>query len=307
MSLLRRLAGDTLGQRRGRGSVSDLYRETYRRVLSRLADEVDMEEITSQPDWGKSTLVKEQITLEIQSMLEEVRGLNALELSRLHDDLLNEVFGYGPIQPLLDDDTVTEVMGNGCDRVYMERWGKIEPADVFFNDDDHIRRIIDKIVAPLGRRIDEASPMVDARLPDGSRVNAVIPPISIDGPTLTVRKFRREPFTGQDLIALGTLSDESVGFLRVATEARYNIIVTGGTGSGKTTTLNVLSSFIPNRERIVTIEDAAELSLQQEHVVRMESRPVNIEGTGAITIRMLVRNALRMRPDRIIVSFSLGL
>ncbi len=138
MSLLRRLAGDTLGQRRGRGSVSDLYRETYRRVLSRLADEVDMEEITSQPDWGKSTLVKEQITLEIQSMLEEVRGLNALELSRLHDDLLNEVFGYGPIQPLLDDDTVTEVMVNGCDRVYMERWGKIEPADVFFNDDDHI-------------------------------------------------------------------------------------------------------------------------------------------------------------------------
>ncbi len=161
-------------------------------------------------------------------------------------------------------------------------------------------------MAPLGRRIDEASPMVDARLPDGSRVNAVIPPISIDGPTLTVRKFRREPFTGQDLIALGTLSDESVGFLRVATEARYNIIVTGGTGSGKTTTLNVLSSFIPNRERIVTIEDAAELSLQQEHVVRMESRPVNIEGTGAITIRMLVRNALRMRPDRIIVGECRG-
>lgn len=306
MSLLRRLAGDTAGQRRGRGSVSELYRETHRRILSRLADEVDMEEIADQPDWGKSSLVKEQITLEIESMLEEVKGLNTTELSRLQDDLLNEVFGYGPIQPLLDDDTVTEVMVNGCDMVYVERWGKIEPADVFFNDDNHIRRIIDKIVAPLGRRIDEASPMVDARLPDGSRVNAVIPPISIDGPTLTVRKFRRDPFTAQDLIALGTLSDESVSFLRAATEARYNILVTGGTGSGKTTTLNVLSSFIPNRERIVTIEDAAELSMQQDHVVRMESRPVNIEGTGAVTIRMLVRNSLRMRPDRIIVGECRG-
>lgn len=268
MSLLRRIAGNTGGDRRGRGSVSELYRETHRRILSRLADEIDMEEVASKPDWGKSPLVKEQITLEIQAMLEEVKGLNALEINRLHDDLLNEVFGYGPIQPLLDDDTVTEIMVNGCEQVFVERWGKIEPTDVFFNNDNHIRRIIDKIVAPLGRRIDEASPMVDARLPDGSRVNAVIPPVSIDGPTLTVRKFRREPFTAQDLIALGTLSDESVSFLRVATEARYNIIVTGGTGSGKTTTLNVLSSFIPNRERIVTIEDAAELSMQQDQIGR---------------------------------------
>jgi len=216
-------------------------------------------------------------------------------------DVLDEIRGYGPIQPLLDDPTITEIMVNGANRVYAERDGKLFLTDRIFRDDTHIMRIIEKIVMPLGRRIDESSPMVDARLPDGSRVNAIIPPLSIKGPTLTVRKFAREPYTIDDLISFGTLSQEMADFLRACVTASLNIIVSGGTGSGKTTTLNVLSSFISNDERVVTIEDAAELQLQQEHVVTLESRPPNLEGRGEITIRQLVRNALRMRPDRIIV------
>jgi pilus assembly protein CpaF len=201
----------------------------------------------------------------------------------------------------LNDETITEIMVNGPNQVYVERSGKLERTDVVFRSDEHVLHIIEKIVAPLGRRIDESSPMVDARLPDGSRVNAVIPPISLVGPSITIRKFAKDPFTIDDLINFGTLSLEMAAFLEAAVKARLNVVVSGGTGSGKTTTLNVLSSFIPEGERIVTIEDAAELQLSQEHVVSLETRPANIEGKGAITIRDLVRNSLRMRPERIIV------
>jgi pilus assembly protein CpaF len=232
---------------------------------------------------------------------EERLSLTGRMRQRLVTEVMHEVTGYGPIQPLLDDATITEVMVNGPRKVYIERHGKIELTDRLFKDNGHVMRIIEKIVAPLGRRIDEGSPMVDARLPDGSRVNAIIPPLAVKGPTITVRKFAKVPYQVEDLIRFGTLTEGIAEFLRGCVEARLNILISGGTGSGKTTTLNVLSSFIPNRDRIVTIEDAAELQLQQEHVVTLESRPPNLEGRGEITIRALVRNALRMRPDRIIV------
>ena len=209
--------------------------------------------------------------------------------------------GYGPLEPFLRDPEVTEVMVNGSTTIFVERAGRIYPADGGFVDDAHLRRTIDKIVARVGRRIDEAQPMVDARLPDGSRVNAVIPPLSIDGPTLTIRKFATDPYVAEDLISFGTITTTVADFLEQCVRGRLNIMVSGGTGAGKTTTLNVLSSFIPTDERIITIEDAAELQLHQEHVVRLESRPPNIEGKGEVRIRDLVRNALRMRPDRIVV------
>lgn len=212
-----------------------------------------------------------------------------------------EISGFGPIEPLLEDPTITEIMVNGADAVYIERDGKIHRQDRVFKDDSHLMRVIERIVLPLGRRIDESSPMVDARLPDGSRVNAIIPPLSIKGPSLTIRKFAKVPYTAEDLTRFGTISDWMVEFLSACVRAKLNILVSGGTGSGKTTTLNVLSSFVPDDERIVTIEDAAELQLQQEHVVTLESRPPNLEGRGEIPIRQLVRNSLRMRPDRIIV------
>ena len=216
-------------------------------------------------------------------------------------DLLDEVLGYGPITKLLEDNTVTEVMVNGPNSIYCERNGRLTLTDVQFYDDNHVLRIIEKIVSPLGRRIDESTPMVDARLPDGSRVNCIIPPLSITGPSITIRKFATDPFTVNDLIEFGTLTQNMADFLQACVEARLNIIVSGGTGSGKTTTLNVLSSFIPSTDRIVTVEDAAELQLRQDHVVTLESRPPNIEGKGEITIRDLVKNCLRMRPDRIVV------
>jgi pilus assembly protein CpaF len=234
-------------------------------------------------------------------MDEEGVSLTGRMRQRLITEVMHEVSGYGPIQPLLDDPTITEVMVNGPRQVYIERYGKIEKTDRIFKDNGHVMRIIEKIVAPLGRRIDEGSPMVDARLPDGSRVNAIIPPLSVKGPTITVRKFSKVPYQVDDLIRFGTMTDGIAEFLRGCVEARLNILISGGTGSGKTTTLNVLSSFIPNSDRIVTIEDAAELQLQQEHVVTLESRPPNLEGRGEIPIRALVRNSLRMRPDRIIV------
>ncbi len=220
---------------------------------------------------------------------------------QLFHDILNEVMGFGPIQPLLDDPSVTEIMVNGPDCVYVERDGRLVKTGVRFADDEAVRRLIDSIILPLGRYIDADSPTVDARLPDGSRVNAVIPPAAIDGPSLTIRKFARERMGVQDLIRLGSLTEHMALFLEACVVARLNIIVSGGTGSGKTTLLNILSSFIPETERIVTIEDAAELQLQQEHVVRLEAQPPNLEGSGEVTIRHLVRNALRMRPDRIIV------
>jgi len=227
--------------------------------------------------------------------------LNRDERNQLFDAILAEILGYGPIQPLLMDPSLTEVMVNGADHVYIERSGRILRTDVKFEDDDHVLRIIERIVAPLGRRIDESSPMVNARLPDGSRVNAVIPPLSLVGPVLTIRKFSHVPLTVQDLIGYGTLTQEFVQFAEAAVKARLNVIISGGTGSGKTTLLNILSGFIPHDERIVTIEDAAELQLRQEHVVRLEARPPNVEGRGEVTIRDLMVNSLRMRPDRIVV------
>ncbi len=223
------------------------------------------------------------------------------ERQQLVEEVVHEITGFGPIEPYLNDETITEVMVNGPRHIYIERKGKIERVDVVFLNDEHVRRIIDRIIAPLGRHIDETSPRVDARLPDGSRVNAVIAPLSLIGPVITVRKFSHTPYTVNDLIRFGTASAEMFEFLRACVEARLNIFVSGGTGSGKTTTLNVISSFIPEDERIVTIEDAAELQLNQEHVVTLEARPPNIEGMGEITIRDLLRNSMHMRPERIIV------
>jgi pilus assembly protein CpaF len=223
------------------------------------------------------------------------------ERRELVRELTDDILGYGPLERLLADDTVTEVMVNGAQHVYVERAGKIERAAARFVDDAHLMRIIDKIVSQVGRRIDESSPMVDARLPDGSRVNAIIPPLALTGPTLTVRKFSRDPYTINDLISFGTISPRAAQFLGACVKGKLNVLISGGTGTGKTTTLNAISAFIPGDERIVTIEDAAELQLQQEHVITLESRPPNIEGSGEVKIRELVRNALRMRPDRIIV------
>lgn len=232
---------------------------------------------------------------------EEASHLTSTERQRITTDIIDEVMGFGPITPLLTDPSISEVMVNGPKQVYVERSGRLEITDVAFRDDAHVMHIIEKIVAPLGRRIDESMPMVDARLPDGSRVNGIIPPLSLNGPVITIRKFAADPFTVEDLIGFGTLTPEVAEFLEACVRVRLNVVVSGGTGSGKTTLLNVLSSFIPSDERIVTIEDAAELQLRQDHVVSLESRPPNIEGKGAIAIRDLVRNALRMRPDRIVV------
>jgi pilus assembly protein CpaF len=230
---------------------------------------------------------------------------NTLKEEIFHE-VLDEMLGYGPIQPLLDDPSITEVMVNGCDKVYIERSGKLIRTEVRFDDDNQILHLIDRIILPLGRRIDPDSPTVDARLPDGSRVNAVIPPISIDGPAITIRKFHKDKLTVDQMIGFGSLTRNVATFLRACVISRFNIIVSGGTGSGKTTLMNVLSGFIPNDERIVTIEDAAELKLQQEHVVRLETKPANVEGAGQVTVRDLVRNALRMRPDRIVVGECRG-
>jgi pilus assembly protein CpaF len=228
------------------------------------------------------------------------------ERQGLIEDVVAEISGFGPIEPLLRDETITEVMVNGPNQVYIERRGKLELTGIHFRNEDHVMHIIDRIIAPLGRRIDESSPRVDARLPDGSRVNAIIAPLSLIGPVVTIRKFSKRPYTVDDLVHFGTATAEMFEFLKACVEARLNIFVSGGTGSGKTTFLNVLSSFIPNDERIVTIEDAAELQLHQEHLITLESRPPNLEGTGEITIRHLLRNALHMRPDRIIVGECRG-
>jgi pilus assembly protein CpaF len=275
------------------GSYFDLKTRVQNRLLAELDPSID---ITKTDDVRKT----------IQSLFEQILSeenivLSRPERARLFEQISAEILGLGPLQPLLEDESVTEIMVNGAKNIYIERKGKIHRVPVTFESNDHVMRIIDRIVAPLGRRIDESSPYVDARLADGSRVNAVIPPISLVGPTLTIRKFAKVPITLEQLVQYGTVTAECLQFLKAAVEARINVVISGGTGSGKTTLLNILSSFIPADERILTIENAAELQLRQEHVVTLESRPANIEGRGEITIRQLVVNALRMRPDRIIV------
>lgn len=246
-------------------------------------------------------MVKRIEQLVEEMLLSENNSIPRLDRMRIANDIVDEIVAYGPITQLLNDPDISEVMVNGPNQVYVEKNGNLTLSEVFFRDNDHVLHIIERIVAPIGRRIDESMPMVDARLPDGSRVNAIIPPLALNGPTITIRKFSKDPFTVEDLINFGTLTPEMAKFLEACVKGKLNIVVSGGTGSGKTTTLNVLSSFIPHTDRIVTIEDAAELQLRQPHLVTLESRPPNIEGKGAITIRDLVRNSLRMRPDRIVV------
>ncbi|HEY7737511.1 MAG TPA: CpaF family protein [Candidatus Limnocylindria bacterium] len=281
----------------GGAPTRESFREAKYRVQNRLINELDPKmDLTNQVE------VKRQIEdLFGRIADEEGLALTRAERVRMLEQITDEILGLGPLEPLLRDATITEVMVNGPQQVYIEREGKLELTGVTFQNDEHVMKIIQRIIAPIGRRIDESSPMVDARLVDGSRVNAIIPPLSLVGPVVTIRKFAASPFTVEDLIRFGTATAEMFEFLEACVKARLNIFVSGGTGSGKTTTLNVLSSFIPDDERIVTIEDAAELQLRQEHVVTLEARPSNIEGKGAIPIRELVRNALRMRPDRIVV------
>jgi pilus assembly protein CpaF len=282
--------------------VRESLREVKFRIQSRVIQDLD-----PKLDLANQVEVRRQIEEIFGRVIdEEGLALTRAERVRMLEQITDEIIGLGPMEPLLRDETVTEIMVNGPRQVYIERSGRLELTNVVFQNDDHVMRIIDRIIAPIGRRIDESSPMVDARLTDGSRVNAIIPPLSLIGPVITVRKFSASPFTVDDLIRFGTSTPEMFDFLRACVEARLNIFVSGGTGSGKTTTLNVLSSFIPNDERIITVEDAAELQLRQEHVVTLESRPPNIEGRGAVPIRELVRNCLRMRPDRIIVGECRG-
>jgi pilus assembly protein CpaF len=280
------------------GGKQNSYLDLKTRVQNKLLSELDHQSM----DITRKNEVRTHIEELFNAILaDESMVLSRAERHNLFESIVAEILGFGPLEILLADDTITEIMVNGPRNVFIEQKGNITRANVTFENDEHVLRILDRIVAPLGRRIDESSPLVDARLPDGSRVNAVIRPIALCGPTITIRKFSKKPLTVDDLIRFGSMTKEIADFLRACIISRLNIVVAGGTGSGKTTLLNVLSSFIPNDERIVTIENAAELQLRQEHVVTLETRPANIEGKGMITIQDLVVNSLRMRPDRIVV------
>ncbi|HOA55530.1 MAG: CpaF family protein [Acetivibrionales bacterium] len=280
----------------------DPFEELKGRIHMRIIEEINSGAVKDMESEGQDEDLGQVISGIVENYLEEEGTfISKLDKQKLITEIIDETIGFGPINRLIQDPSISEIMVNGPQNVYVEKKGRLIRTEVTFKDNQHVMRVIEKIVAPLGRRIDESSPMVDARLPDGSRVNAIIPPLSLNGPSITIRKFSERPFTVRDLINFGTMTPEVAMFLKACVEARLNIVVSGGTGSGKTTTLNVISSFIPDDERIVTIEDAAELQLAQEHVVRLETRPPNIEGKGAITIRDLVRNSLRMRPDRIVV------
>ncbi len=321
MSILRRIQGENQsngnGQSKSGGSdslrnpsiqsrrisapaptgMNDTYQDLKNRVQTKLLSTLD-------PSMDVTQTVEVKKT--IQELFEQILNdenliLSRPERARMFEQISAEILGFGPLQTILEDESVTEIMVNGAKNIYVERKGKIIREPMTFENNEHVMRIIERIVAPLGRRIDESSPYVDARLPDGSRVNAVIPPISLGGPILTIRKFSKVPISIEQLIDFGSITPEAVQFLDACVKARLNIVISGGTGSGKTTLLNILSSFIPSDERIITVENAAELQLRQEHVVTLESRPENIEGKGEVSIRQLVINTLRMRPDRIIV------
>jgi pilus assembly protein CpaF len=273
---------------------AELKTRVHHEVIATLGAELFKQDASEDLSERVLRSVTEQLTLDRTPLTREERR-------QLVREITDDILGYGPLEPFLRDDSVTEVMVNAHDKIYIERSGRLERTPAAFVDNAHLMRIIDKIVSQVGRRVDESSPMVDARLPDGSRVNAIIPPLALRGPTLTIRKFSRDPYTMNDLIGFGTITGKAAQFLSACVRGKLNVLISGGTGTGKTTTLNALSAFVPGDERIVTIEDAAELQLQQDHVIVLESRPPNIEGQGEVRIRELVRNALRMRPDRIIV------
>ena len=288
--------------RRRAAPSRDAYMDLKTRIQNKLIAELDPTMDVTRTDDVRKTIEE----LYDNILAEEARVLSRAERQRLFEQIVSEILGLGPLEPLIADPTITEIMVNGSKNIYVEREGKIVRTNAIFESDEHLMRIIEKIVAPLGRRIDESSPYVDARLPDGSRVNAVIPPISLIGPVLTIRKFFKIPLTVEKLIEFGTVTAEVMELLKACVIGKLNILISGGTGTGKTTFLNVLSGFIPNDERIITVENAAELQLRQEHVVTLESRPPNIEGRGEITIQDLVINTLRMRPDRIVVGECRG-
>ncbi len=282
-----------LGGTDGAGPYSSIREKVQRRLVTSLSPTVDTRNVEE---------VRRALELVFAETLAEERiPLSRTERTQVFEQIMADVLGYGPIEPLLSDDSVTEILVNGPYQVFVERNGILEETDLRFRDVGEVMRIIDRIVAPLGRRVDESSPLVDARLPDGSRVNIIIPPLSLVGPCISIRKFAKAVYGRDDVVRLGTVTPDMIDFLRACVQARLNIVVSGGTSTGKTTLLNVLSGFLPDNERIVTIEDAAELQLNQRHVVRLESRPPNVEGRGQITIRQLVINSLRMRPDRIVV------
>jgi len=293
------MAFDPLGTKTGNtGKDREFFQELKTRIHRRLIDKLDLSKVDM---IGSSELVRE-IGYIIESLIvEEGVPLNQVEKDRLVVEIQHETFGLGPLEPLLSDPEISDILVNNSSQVYIERFGKLQKTDICFRDDKHLLQIIERIVSKVGRRIDESSPYVDARLPDGSRVNAIIPPLAIDGPALSIRRFGMEPLKMNDLLRFGTIDSRIAHILQGAVKTRLNILISGGTGSGKTTLLNVLSEYIPYDERVVTIEDSAELHMKQEHVVRLETRPPNIEGRGEVSQRDLLRNALRMRPDRIII------